>query len=139
MASVLSVIAFLILASIVGVFLYWEFFPKDIISYPAGNVFPVITKTVKAGGYLKYKLYYCKYTEDISTVYQTLVGHNIYTLAAIQRNIPTGCQTRIISDVYIPPTVPPDTYVLHLTVEYHPNPLRTVQYFVVTQPFQVTK
>lgn len=120
----------------------WHFighcFPENIIAYPEGTTLPVVTKTVKAGSYLKYQLNYCKYTQDISTVYQTLAGHNIYTLAQIQRNIPVGCQHLVITDVYIPPTVPPGTYTLYITVEYHPNPIRTVQYFVHTVPFQVT-
>ena len=136
--SLISIFAFIGALFLMGVAFYWEFFPENIISYPHGNHFAVLTKKVKAGSYMKYQLNYCKYTEDISTVYQTLVGHNVYTLAPIQRNLPVGCQSRTISDIFIPPTVPPGTYTLQITVVYHPNPIRTVEYFVDTDPFEIT-
>lgn len=136
---VLSIIAFIGVAILFILVGYWMFFPRNIIAYPKGTTWKVLNSPVKAGSYMHYELYYCKYTQDISTVYQTLAGKNIYTLAQIQRNIPVGCRSYTISDVYVPPTVPPGMYKLYITIEYHPNPIRTVQYFAQTTEFEVVK
>ncbi len=137
--ATLAIISFFSVIILMGIVSYWTFFPRNIIAYPRGTVWQVTNSPIRAGSYLKYNLYYCKYTQDISTVYQTLAGKNIYTLASIQRNIPVGCRNYTISDVYIPPTVPPGKYILYITVTYHPNPIRTVEYFAQTTWFDVVK
>jgi len=134
---ILSGIAFIGVIALMVISSYWLFFPQNIVSYPYGTVFPVVTKTVTAGSFLQYQLKYCKYKDDLSLVFLTLVGQSVYTLVPVERNLPIGCQKRIISDTYIPPTVPPGTYQLYITVEYRPNPLRVIQYYTVTKPFKV--
>lgn len=124
------------IAIVIGIVIL-TFFPKEIISYPKGTEWPVTNSPVTAGSYVHYNLYYCKYTEDISTVYHTLAGKNIYTLGNIKRNIPTGCHDVTITDVFIPDSVPAGKYRLHITVEYHPNPIRLKQYFLQTKEFEV--
>lgn len=137
--SVISGITLFIAAILVGVVLYWEFLPANVVTYPYSKTWPVINKTVQDGGYLEYKLSYCKWSTDVSMIEETLVGHNVYTLAPIQRDLPVGCQSRVISDTYIPPGVPPDKYTLFITVEYRPNPVRVVRYYTQTTSFRVTK
>lgn len=134
---VLSAIAFIGVVFIVGLLAEWSFNPKLILFYPHGTTLKVINSPIKAGSYLKYDLDYCKYTSDVSTIFTTLVGKNVYTLTEVQRNIPVGCRTYIISDVYIPPFVTPGTYHLEITVQYQPNPIRTIQYFTKTTNFVV--
>ena len=137
--SILAVIAFVGVAFLMGVFYYWAIFPDNIISYPRGTTFPVVNAPIKAGNYLKYKIYYCKYTKDLSTIFTTLVGKDIYTLPLTRRNIPIGCRSYIISDVFIPPYTTPGIYHVEIAVQYQPNPIRAVQYFVKTDNFQIIK
>lgn len=122
---------------------YWTYFPQQIITYPKTENLKVIPKQVIVGSNLAYELSYCKLTNTTSTVYHTLVGtsgnnHTIFTLASIMRSIPIGCKSVTLSDIFIPETVPPGTYFLAITVEYHPNPLRIMQYFLTTENFEVS-
>lgn len=133
-ASIIVIISALAVLLLLG---YWLFFPQNIVAYPRGMTFPMVTKEAKLGSYVTYKIYYCKYKQDVSTVYITLVGSAIYTLPPVNRTIPIGCGYRTVSDTYIPVTVPPGKYHLEILVRYHPNPVRTVDYYVKTTDFTV--
>ena len=126
---------------IVGVAMYWLFYPYKLFVYNTSPM-KVINTTVKIGEDLRYIADYCKYTSKIPTsVKRQLVGGYAYDLpVSTSSNFPQGCgKIEVAIPMYLPISMRTGKYRIKVTGEYQANPLRTWGYEVYTEEFNLIK
>ena len=119
-----------------GLFLYYSYYPIKVIEVKNAP-FPVISKTVKAGGILQHVVEYCKYVDLPSQSSRQFVNGLIFTMDTVANDNPMGCH-KIISTTKIPQELPPGNYRLRITKTYTLNPLRSFTTTNETEEFNVT-
>lgn len=117
--------------------LFWLLYPYNPIVFN-DSVFPILNKTVKAGGRLSYTSDYCKYTNLTAVVSRTFVNGLIFITPPSITKRPSGCHM-ISVEVPIPHELPPGKYHLENIYSYQVNPIRTVTVFQNTEEFEVVE
>jgi len=115
---------------------YLLFYPFPTITISEATV---LTKEVKAGGNILYKVTYCKYTDSPATVYRTfhLIDESVSVpTPAVQTISKLGCNV-----VQIPlatfETMPKGEYYLYVDIEIKKNPIRIIHTTFETDTFEV--
>ena len=113
----------------------WMNYPYKLIEW-SGISSPIVTKTIKQGGIVKYKSDYCKYTDIQPTVTRIFKnGILFYTPTTIGATT-KGCFNTTIA-VPIPPELPPGKYILINIYDYKVNPVRSIKLTRRTDEFIV--
>lgn len=108
--------------SLLLLIVFWLNYPYQIIKFN-DSLYPVITKTVKAGGVLKYSSNYCKYSNLAPMTTRSFVDGLVYSTKAETTNREIGCHT-ITVGVKVPLELPGGVYHLENTFVYQVNPVR---------------
>ena len=127
--------------SIVLLAVYWLTVPYSLFTYTTSPM-KVLTPSVKIGGDMIYVADYCKYTTKIPTsIKRQLVGGYAYDLpVSTSSNFPQGCgKIEVAIPLYLPSSIKPGKYRIKVTGEYQANPLRTWNYEVYTEEFNLIK
>jgi hypothetical protein len=117
--------------------IYWSVFPRKIIKFNTPE-FRVITKQVKAGGFMQYESDVCKYVDKSATVIRTFVNGVIFNTVPFLSNRKVGCVKDVIV-VPIPPELSPGMYYLKTDFIYNLNPVRTATFQQLTEQFEIIK
>jgi len=115
--------------------LFWVLFPYKPLSIN-NHPYPVITKEVKKGDALLFKMDYCKYTDKKATVTRRFIDGLLYVMPDITAVNEAGCRKQLISEE-IPQNLPAGEYIMDFYYTYKVNPIREVTVHAHTQKFQV--
>lgn len=122
---------------------YLLFIPKQLVSYrfPKGKEeqFEILTKKVKAGESVVYRVDRCAYVHATTFSYRAFVGDREFIPYPVTASVvEPGC---IIRDVYIPvpAETPPGMYYLQFTAEWHLDPIGVKYLSSRTEVFEVVK
>ena len=116
---------------------YWLFYPYKILEF-SDPVFPVLTKTVKAGEQVQYRARYCKYMPIGFTVTRKFIDGIIYTVPSVESNNPTGCHDNVVY-IEVPKNIPAGEFTLEMLYRVKINPIRTIDIIMNTEKFNVVK
>lgn len=119
------------------VVIFWLVYPYKVLEIK-DPVFPVVNKTVKQNGELKFVSNYCKYLDITCKTSRFFLNEIIYYIPQTTSHIKIGCQKITIS-VHVPDTLPPSIYYLQNIYEYQVNPIRTITVIKNTEKFRVIK
>jgi hypothetical protein len=133
----LSLFIVIIACFIVGVIIYWVTYPYKPLVFNEPE-FPVLTKTVKQGGILKYTSNYCKYNEVAPLVYRTFANDLVFSTPPQTTNRPMGCHVVTIA-VLVPHELPPGVYHIENTFSFQMNPLRVITIKENSETFTVVE
>lgn len=130
--SVLTLIASL---GFVLTYTYWQVYPYKTLEI---NKTPmeVVTKKVKPGGVLVYKVDYCKFTDETATITKAFIDGVIYNMPAVEGIFPRGCGVNVVA-VTIPHELPAGVYEIAQKWTYPVNPIRRNATLAKTEPFEV--
>ena len=120
---------------IVGTYTYWTNYPYKTIEFK-NNPFPPSNPEVTRGERLRYKVDYCKFTDENPTVVKYFIDGVIYETSPTVGVMTEGCYIDEV-DVYIPRALPPGNYSIKIVAIFHPNPIRTITITSNTQQFEV--
>jgi hypothetical protein len=119
---------------------YWLLWPYQTITFlnmPAAGA-PIVGGPLYPGDAVRYKLSFCKYTNDIATVHRDLVDGETIALQDITGSLPSTCESNVtVATTEVPDTANPGVYHLDVADEFHPNPFRTIVVRYRTQDFTV--
>ena len=115
--------------------LFWVLFPYKPLSIN-NHPYPVITKEVKKGDALLFKMDYCKYTDKKATVTRRFIDSLLYVMPDITAVNEMGCRRQLVSEE-IPQNLPAGEYIMDFYYTYKVNPIREVTVHAHTQKFQV--
>jgi len=115
--------------------LFWVLFPYKPLSIN-NHPYPVITKEVKKGDALLFKMDYCKFTDKKATVTRRFTDSLLYVMPDITAVNEAGCRKQLISEE-IPQNLPAGEYIMDFYYTYKVNPIREVTVHARTQKFQV--
>jgi len=135
-AYYISVITLVIAFILLCVVIYWWGYPYKVNNFQ--QPFKVLTPVVKQGGLLQYQVHYCKSMNLGANVTSSFANGIIYVMPTNQSKKPVGCHTIVIS-VVVPSELPPSTYHIMNVYSYQVNPIRTIDYVVITGNFKVVK
>ncbi len=122
--SVISVLTFIVAFFMLLLFGYWYNYPYKTLVFN-DSVFPVITKTVKQGGTLKYTSKYCKFVRLPAVTSRSFANDLVFSTPEMTTDRESGCHTIIVA-VPIPRELPGGKYHLENTYTYRVNPIRTI-------------
>jgi hypothetical protein len=127
-----------ILFSTILLILYWQLYPYKVLSFNPGNG-TILNPVVKSGGYLQVVKNRCKYMSVVASVDRKFIDGLEYQVPPIISDIPLGCKNNV-ELTYVPKALPPgNNYKLQDIVKYQVNPIRSIEYKVVTQKFTIIK
>lgn len=114
---------------------YWSLAPYRVV-YQQNPGLSLTGKPIYAGSTMMYTSDWCKSTDNHSAIVsREFVDGLRYQAPSVSEYYPKGCY--VISSVIEVPRIPPGMYRLHVSVEYHVNPLRIQRYDFWSVPFQV--
>lgn len=118
---------------------YWYVYPYKLIEFK-NSPFPVINENaiVQNGDRLRYKIDYCKYTDESPTVVKYFIDGVIYEVNTVDGILEKGCHQSVM-DVYVPKAIPGGSYSVKVVATFKPNPIRKIKYTSQTQNFIVVK
>ncbi len=127
-----------LMAAVVFYFAYLLLWPQTPFRVKGTTI---LTPTVSMhDGTVKYTLSYCKYTDNIATVYRQLVPTSTlgapYGFPAIEGIAKPGCHTQTIL-LPLPTGVQPGIYYIHGDLNYPINAIRSVHVYYDTPTFEV--
>lgn len=117
-------------------FIYWLVYPYKTAEFKLPFEVMNENKIVMRGERLRYKIDYCKYTDQMPDVTKFFIDGVIYETPASPGLARIGCNVDI-SDVYVPRAIPPGKYSLKIVARYKLNPIRTIEIVNYTEPFTV--
>lgn len=121
---------------LVGVILYWQIYPYNILEAKEGNY--TLDKTVyKQGEDFDIHFKICKNMEIDEDVYGKFIDGVIYSIPENSSDFEVGCYDTYISSVSIPDNLPAGSYVYEETIIYRVNPIRNITYTFTTEQFEV--
>ncbi len=125
-----------VMAISAGTFLYWSYSDGRVIRVNNGPV-PVHPPAQNPDQLIFLTVNYCKLRSGTGTVRRTLVSSTVRIMLPLQTDSgPKGCQ-QVDVPLLIPKGVVPDTYYVHIDVDYQLNPLRKVTDSFDSQKFTV--
>lgn len=105
-------------------FLYWFSYPFVPVIFKDPK-FPIINKTIKQGGLLRFTSNYCKYMDIPAVLSREFVNDLIFITPETTTNRAVGCHSISIS-IVIPKELPVGIYHLHNIYKFEVNPIRTI-------------
>lgn len=127
-----------IFAIAVGIILYWEYQPTDILDIK--SLITVEPPIAHSGSPIVLTLSYCKNRNASGTVRTSFVGNaiEIFQPMAAEAQSP-GCHTDTKAPILLPPAtvVPPGMYKIKFNITYRVNPLKTTNKIFYTQEFKI--
>lgn len=136
MIKIMNIVSVLTLLSVVGMTLtitYWLTFPYEVTNIKKQPM-EVLTKELKAGESLFYKIDYCKSMDSTATITKLLVNGLVYHLGTIEGVFDKGCRVNTVQ-IVIPPELPVGEYHLIQQWSYKVNPVRTIKVQAETETF----
>lgn len=134
----LYIFSWLVLVSaavFIGVCLYWLVYPYNPIVFK--DIARVENKLVYGGGYLGYKVNYCKYTTVKPLITKQFIDGIIYnTPQIVGLDDMKGCKVVNVK-MYVPRALMPGQYLVHTTYRYQVNPLRYIDVTLDTEKFTI--
>lgn len=127
--TILSAIGLMLLVS------FWYLYPYKIITFIEAK-FPIVTKEVNQGGFLKYVVNYCKYTDVRPIVSRSFVNGIVFTTPLTLTSRQTGCNKMTVG-VKVPEELPRGIYHIEMTYQYKVNPLREITLKHSSDTFEV--
>jgi hypothetical protein len=135
--EVISWAAIFFALAIISVVLYWFLNDYKTVEFEVPHKILNENKRVMQDGLLIQEIKYCKYTTLTPLISKHFQNGLLYLLPDIvSPKNPLGCGTNIVSD-HIPEDLPPGTYILKTTFKYRVNPIREIDIFTETEPFEV--
>jgi hypothetical protein len=133
--SWLSILGALFLISLLT---YWVVVPQHPIEFHP-SVHPVLTNQVKSGGFISYKVNFCKKGNIVPIISKAFVDGVVYGIPdTIFESFDEGCGEAVIQ-TYIPRNLPHGTYYIKINYRYQINPIRTVDVTSRTELFEVVE
>jgi hypothetical protein len=114
---------------------YWGLRPYRIIEFKETPL-PVLTKQVNVGEKLRYELNYCKYMGLSSEISTSFIDGVIFDTPSFRTNRQVGCHETIV-EIKVPSTLPSGTYYVQIHYHYKVNPIRSVNYSIKTESFEI--
>lgn len=131
-------ILLIVVMIMVGILLYWQIYPYNILEEKEGNY--LLDKTVyKQGEDFNIHFEICKKMDFEEDVYGRFVDGVIYSIPENGSNFDIGCYSTYISSVSIPETLPEGNYIYEETIIYRVNPIRVIEYTFTTPEFRVVE
>lgn len=131
-----NLIVFISAFLLMGITWYWMIFP---IGEPVTvNKTEVLTKQVKAGDDLLYKVYFCINYKAPTTITRSIQDGVIYYLPTHTNSFELGC-TAHTKEVTIPKNISPGFYFINHHVVVKLNPVRDYSMEYNTELFEVVK
>jgi hypothetical protein len=119
-----------------GSVVYWVYAPSQVLQVHNGPV-PVRPQTQRADDLVFLIVNYCKLRNIPGTVRRYLVSSTVRIPLPLQTDTgPVAC-TQADVPLLVPKGVEPDTYHVHIDVDYQVNPLKMVTERIDSQPFTV--
>lgn len=116
--------ALLVIATIVGIFIYWTFTGRDALVFYRLPL-PTEPKSVKSGEFITLEADFCKVTNATGRTVQRLVSDKTEVLApTVPEALQKGCYNFPVK-VPVPPQTPPGKYHINFRTTYKTNPLHT--------------
>ena len=115
---------------------YWLMWPYKTTEWK--TPMPVLTKTIKPGGMLKYIVDYNKHADKECTISKQFVNSFILTLSPYVSNAPVG-RKRVTAMTKVPEVLPAGKCTLRITIIYNMNPLRKIIKVIESEEFDVIK
>jgi hypothetical protein len=107
----------------------WELYPYQTIVFsdiPIAGAH-VVNSPLYPGDAIKYKLSFCKKTNETAIVHRILVDGEFHILPDIAGSLPVACGKDItVITTNVPDTAVPGRYYLDVADEFHPNPIRSI-------------
>lgn len=124
-------ICMLVILGASGTFIYWKFYPFDVIEIENENAVEVDKQVYQAGDRITYTLKYCKKMKVAAVVQRQLVdGIRIYYTAIYNSLnadiVGVTCSKTINADLVIPDFVSSGLWHIETSAEYQVNPLRKI-------------
>lgn len=130
--------ALLIIALVMGKFLFWLYSPPKNALSISPNPIPVLTKQVKPNDYVVLKLTRCKNVSSKGRIVISLVGSTYQlTLPPITDTSERSCDTDTKIPIPVPPQATPGTYHYHFRTTYQVNPITLITQDFDTENFTV--
>lgn len=137
--SKIAFVALGLVLLVLGVFVYWVFTGRDVITYD-NKPFPVKPEVVKTDGYVTINANFCKTTKVEGRVVRRFVSSNTELLApTVTENLKTGCYKNIPILVPIPAQIVPGRYHINYRITYQTNPLHNITEELNTKEFEVVE
>jgi hypothetical protein len=105
---------------------FWTFYPNKIIEIKNSDKIKVDKTEYRPGDRVTYTIEYCKFINAPANVLRSLVDGIRINYVPYYNNLQKGCGTVNNADLIIPEFVSPGTYHFETTIEFKPNPIRTV-------------
>ena len=133
--NIIGYITVLTALALVSVLLFWLLYPYEPVIINREPL-EVVTKQVKAGDYLYYKVDRCRNNDSVVIIATYLVDHIQipYPTTSVRGTI--GCEIKEYN-ILIPANAVPGAYTLHFTYEFQVNPIRRIINDVQSEPFEV--
>lgn len=123
--------------AVLGLVMFWLLMPYTPLVINQRPI-EIITKSVEKGGFLLYKLDYCKYTEKEAVVRTDFKDGILFSLPDITDKSVPGCKVQVVGQM-VPETLPKGDYILTLDFVYEVNPIRTITVETHSQKFRVVE
>lgn len=91
---------------------------------------------VERGDRVRYKVNYCKYTNQMPYITKYFVDGVVFETPKTFGVVGMGCG-EVISDAYVPKAIPAGEYHLTIVASYKVNPIRNIEVVNTTQKFIV--
>lgn len=118
--------------------LYLKWWPMRTLEI---NSIEILTPEISAGGVLKYKVDYCKYTDAISTAYRTVYNvdnHDLrYPQPPIEGASVAGCHVTTVKITL--EDIPAGEYYVNTRAVYHLNEVRDEEVNFITPNFKINE
>jgi hypothetical protein len=114
---------------------YWEVIPYKVIEFREGNG-TILSKKVKVGDSIGIRQNQCKFINIPASVNRQFVDTLVYQVNTVITNRPVGCHDQV-EIVDIPKLLPSGLYKIRTIISYKINPVRTINYLVETDAFEV--
>lgn len=83
---------------------------------------------------------FCKHRNLISKINISMIDDIVLTLPEVEQNIPVGCyEGKTVFQMKIPEIVHAGMFKTHVSLTYEVNPMRTITYQLVSEPFKIIK
>jgi hypothetical protein len=118
----------------IGYLLFEPITPLVIKNQPA----KILSKNIKAGDIMYYRVDYCRYSNKSARVYRTITGDVNIPTPSIETITKLGCSFANVP-IQIPFGTPKGIYHININIEFDINEFRTIVVNFITEDFKVIK
>jgi hypothetical protein len=137
--NIISWLAIAFALVIISVIVYWSIYPYKTVEFETPHKVLNENRQVEVGGELFHEVRYCKYTTVtpiISRYFEDTILYFLPVQVAVKNEV--GCGVNIIQ-TDIPKVMPPGIYTVRTSFKYHINPIREIDVFTETEPFEIVE